>query len=317
MSKAWQNSERGHPIALAAIVWIAVNLGRRSARIVLWPIVAYYYMFAPASRRALVNYRQHLQGRNPRRRDVFKNFYSFAATFLDRIYFFLGQGERFQLDRHGCESLWGYRERKEGCLLLTSHIGSFEALRVIGQQRGHLNLRILMDRRAGNMAYQFLERFDPSQADKVLDTSSQSSTLALRVKEALEAGEMVGIMADRHRRFAGAQTVTCDFLGEKAEFPLSPWVFAAITGAPIMVCFGLYLGGNRYAIHIEDFGRIPKVKRGQRREVLAEYAQRYADRLAYHLHNAPDNWFIFYDFWARNNDQNGSKMNDDSKEANA
>jgi predicted LPLAT superfamily acyltransferase len=38
-------------------------------------------------------------------------------------------------------------------------------------------------------------------------------------------------------------------------------------------------------------------KRGQRNSVVAQLAQRYADRLAVECASAPLQWFNFYPFW--------------------
>jgi predicted LPLAT superfamily acyltransferase len=56
---------------------------------------------------------------------------------------------------------------------------------------------------------------------------------------------------------------------------------------------GLYLGGNRYALHFEpiaDFGASPQ-------EPGAALTA-YVACLERHCRAAPYNWFNFYDFWA-------------------
>jgi len=66
---------------------------------------------------------------------------------------------------------------------------------------------------------------------------------------------------------------------------------------PVVLAFGLYLGGNRYELHFERFPvELPR-DRGLRTAALAEIAQRFADRLAHFARLAPYNWFNLYDFW--------------------
>ena len=64
---------------------------------------------------------------------------------------------------------------------------------------------------------------------------------------------------------------------------------AALLRRPIVLMFGIYLGGNRYEVHYE-----PLPLEGSDVQRLAA---RYAERLAYHARRAPYNWFNFYDFW--------------------
>jgi predicted LPLAT superfamily acyltransferase len=103
----------------------------------------------------------------------------------------------------------------------------------------------------------------------------------LRVRECLERNEIVGLLGDRSLR--SERTGRCDFLGAPASFPLGPLRLAAILDAPVVLFFGLYLGGRRYALHFEPF---------------AGDVAHYAARLEHYCRRAPYNWFNFYDFWA-------------------
>ena len=76
-------------------------------------------------------------------------------------------------------------------------------------------------------------------------------TTALAIKEALDEKALVTLLVDRAR--PGNEVVICDFLGHPAPFPLSPWQLAAALKVPVVLCFGLYRGGNRYDLHFETF----------------------------------------------------------------
>jgi predicted LPLAT superfamily acyltransferase len=73
---------------------------------------------------------------------------------------------------------------------------------------------------------------------------------------------------------------------------------AAALKVPVMLCFGLYRGGNRYDLHFEPFADTVVLDRSNRAASLNAVIQRFADRLAHHARAAPYNWFNFYDFWA-------------------
>jgi predicted LPLAT superfamily acyltransferase len=65
----------------------------------------------------------------------------------------------------------------------------------------------------------------------------------------------------------------------------------------VVLCFGLYRGGNRYDLHFELFAETLTLQRGRREADLQLIVQRYADRLAHHIREEPYNRFNFYDFW--------------------
>ena len=60
---------------------------------------------------------------------------------------------------------------------------------------------------------------------------------------------------------------------------------------------GLYLGGNRYAIHFELLADFSTAARDQRDSVLDVAITRYASLLDKYCRKAPYNWFNFFDFW--------------------
>ena len=74
-------------------------------------------------------------------------------------------------------------------------------------------------------------------------------------------------------------------------------LLASLLKAPVFLFFGLYLGGNRYEIHIEHFADHITLDRGSRESGIQAWTQRYADRLEHYARLAPYNWFNFYDYW--------------------
>jgi predicted LPLAT superfamily acyltransferase len=117
----------------------------------------------------------------------------------------------------------------------------------------------------------------------------------LRVRECLERGEIVGLLGDRALK--SDRTVRCDFLGAPAGFPQGPLLLASILKAPVVLFFGLYLGGRRYALHFEAFADELDIGRRDRGTRLRPWIARYAGRLEHYCRLAPYNWFNFYDFW--------------------
>jgi predicted LPLAT superfamily acyltransferase len=187
--------------------------------------------------------------------------------------------------------------RGRGCLLFVAHFGSAESLRLIAVDQRQLPLSILLDRQHGRMLMQLLEQLNPELASGIIDASQRGPQLVLNLKEALQAGRMVGIMADR--ALPTERSVEVDFLGGRARLPVGPWQLAHALQVPVVLGFGVYLGGNRYRAHFELFSDSLRLPREGRDAALADHAQRYARRLEHHVRQAPYNWFNFYDFWSR------------------
>ena len=117
----------------------------------------------------------------------------------------------------------------------------------------------------------------------------------LRVQAALDTGMVLGVLGDR--TLGGDATVKAPFLGAEAEFPLGPMRLAAMLRRPVLFMSGLYLGGNRYAIHFERLADFSAIERAERDAAVHTAVEAYAACLERHCRNAPYNWFNFFDFW--------------------
>src|SRR6184192_1419818 len=285
--------ERGTPASLRAIAWIAVHLGRPTARLLLHPITAYFVITAHTARRTSYEYLTRIRSRSARWWHVFRHFHCFSATILDRVYLLRGKFERFRVTVHGKEILHRHVETGRGGILLGSHLGSFEMLRALGVMQGSVPLKVLMDTVHNQNITRFFDALNPQIAETVI-APDRTDTL-IRVKESLDTGSFVGILGDRVS--SGDKTTRCQFLGTPATFPAGPVLLAAMMHCPVILFVGLYRGGNRYEIYFEHFADEIVMDRDRRAESIQLWTQRYARRLEHYVRLAPYNWFNFYPFW--------------------
>ena len=285
--------ERGTPSSLRLIAWIAVHIGRRAARLLLYPITLYFVISARAARRVSYEYLKRVRGCPPHWWHVFRHFHCFAATILDRVYLLRGEFKHFDVTLHEKEILHRQIESGKGCILLGSHFGSFEVLRTLGVTQQDFPLKVLMDIAHNQNITRFLDALNHKIASTVI-VPDRPDTL-LRVKESLDAGFLVGMLGDRVS--SGDKTTQCRFFGSPATFPAGPILIAAMMHCPVILFFGLYRGGKRYEIYFEHFADDVILNRDHRAEDIQHWMQRYAERLEHYARLAPYNWFNFYPFW--------------------
>ena len=285
--------ERGTPLSLRAIAWIAIHIGRWGARLLLYPITLYFVITAHAARRTSYEYLKRLCGEPVHWWHVFHHFHCFAATILDRVYLLRGEFERFRVTVHGKEILHRQIESGKGSVLLGSHLGSFEMLRALGVMQRSVPLKVLMDAEHNQNITRFFDALNPTVAGTVI-APDRPDTL-IRVKENLDAGCFIGMLGDRVS--GGDKTTQCEFLSAHATFPAGPVLVAATMRCPVILFFGLYRGGNSYEIHLEHFADEIILDRNHRARDIQLWMQRYAQRLEHYARLAPYNWFNFYPFW--------------------
>jgi predicted LPLAT superfamily acyltransferase len=285
--------ERGTPASLRLIAWIAVHIGRWTTRLLLNPVTLYFVISAGEARRVSYEYLRRLRERPAHWWHVFRHFYCFAATILDRLYLLRGEFEHFDVALYDKEILLRKIESGKGCILLGSHLGSFEVLRALGVTQQNFPLKVLMDTAHNQNITRFLDSLNEKIASTVI-VPDRPDTL-LKVKESLDAGFLVGMLGDRV--LSGDKTTQCQFLGAPATFPAGPVLLAAIMHCPVILFFGLYRGGKRYDIYFEHFAEEISLHRDRRTEDVQHWMQRYAERLEYYARLAPYNWFNFYSLW--------------------
>lgn len=292
---AWLSQrERGSRAAIRALVRVTLALGRRTGRLFLYPICAYFALFSRGTRQASSDYLRRVLRRPPRASDVMRHYHAYASTIHDRVYLRTGRYRHFDVRIEAPPELLADLRHDRGCILLGSHLGSFEILRAAGLAEGAPPVNMLMRVEGAEKVNSVMDALAPDAAPRVIPLGRPESLL--RAQECLERGEIVGFLADRS--LGDERTCGCMFLGVPARFPLGPFLFAGLLRAPVILAFGLYHGGRRYEVHLEPFAERVELDRRDREASLRPWVERYAARLEHHCRSAPYNWFNFYDFWA-------------------
>lgn len=292
---AWKSQpERGTRFMLKFILWLARRAGRRVTRWTLVPTTAYFLLSARAATRASRQYLARIHNQPPTLWQVARHIHSFASVVLDRVMLMIGGVGDIVFEEHrAVEERRATYATRRGSLLFVSHLGSFEALRVVGGDRAPI--KVVLDREHGRALTALLGELKPDLAASIIDASQPGPALALTVRQALDDGYRVGVMVDRAR--AGEKTVSVPFLGSPAPFPAGPWLLASALQARVLLAFCLFRGGNRYEAHFELFSEKLVIARERRAAELAAAVRQYAVRLEHFARLAPYNWFNFYDFW--------------------
>ena len=285
--------ERGHVFVIRCGVRLALALGRPAAWLLLHAVSLYFLAVSPGDRAASRQFLRKALGREPTLGDTFRHFHTFATTILDRVFLLNGQYGGFDVSVHGEEIVAEMLARGEGCLLLGSHIGSFEIVRFMGQKVPGPRVSLVMYEQGTKTLNAALNAINPDLAMRVIALGKLDSMLQL--ERALADGEFVGMLADR--AVEGDSTVSRAFFGAPARFPAGPYRIAAMLKRPIVLMFGIYRGGRRYDIHFETLADFGRVDRAERDNAIEDASRKYVGRLEHYCRLAPYNWFNFYDYW--------------------
>lgn len=283
-----EKAERGSECLIRLIVWLARSMGRSFCRILLYPIVLYFMLADRTARRASFEFIQSVKGRRARMTEVFNHLYHFAATLLDRVYMASNDFKRFEVTIENRYLLDQGLSFGRGCVLLGSHLGSFDLMVLATRFTNPLPLSIMMrvDPRA---RVRRIAGIDDSQL-RIIPLGEVGSFL--RAYDLLKQGEVVAILADR---VEGHSVLPVHFFGQTIMLPTAPYVLAARSGAKLLACFGIYEGANRYRIKFIETGIC--LESHSRGSELQAAVSRYALILEEQAKLYPLNWFNFYPYW--------------------
>jgi predicted LPLAT superfamily acyltransferase len=290
-----QRPEGGGHFALSLIRFIGLHLGRGIARIILYPITIYFFFRRVPERRASRAFLSRISGHRVGNWLVLKHIHRFAGTILDRVFLLSDNFRQFDIRVHGLSVVHDRLRADRGMLVLGSHLGSFEVLRVLSLHPPQVRVKVLMDQSQSPALTALLNALNPQIATTVIDATQDSTAVVLALSEASDSGALIALLGDRAR--PGEATLPCAFFGDNAPFPTAPMLIASILRIPVVLCFGLYRGGNRYDLHFELFSEQQTIPRATRQASLAAALARYAQRLEHYTRIDPYNWFNFYDFW--------------------
>ena len=222
-----------------------------------------------------------------------QNHLIFGQVVLDRFAVLAGNTAQFHLEIENEEGIRQLLDQPGGFIIAGSHIGNFELTgHCIRQSKKRINAVIyggegaVIKQRRSNSFTQNNIRLVPVTEDL--------SHLFI-IKEALEHGEIVTILCDRI--WGSNKTLTVNFLGKEAKFPLGTFLLAAQMQVPVVTIVNTKIRGRHYHSTVQPLpSPDPTLPiRKQSEQIAAAYAKSLEPILRKH----PEQWFNFFDFWER------------------
>ena len=278
-------------------VWIFITalrlLGLRLTYLLVIPVALFFTFFSPDGL-ATIEYHRRILGSPPRwkrRWLLFRHFRSFGIALVDRLAILSGQTRHFSFSFDGEEHLRHAVAEGRGVLVLTAHVGNWEAagqlltrldvpVNVTGFDNESAEVRALLNRHS-KAKFRFLPL-------------TGSPTDAINLLTALRRGEVVAMLGDRAY---GGQSARVPFLGHTASFPIGPYVLAAAAGAPLVQVFNLREPGGHYRFVGFPPRHLELPARDLREDYLLNCAAEFVRDLENFLQRDPLQWYNFYPFW--------------------
>lgn len=288
---SWQGKSRANTAGYKIFVFLIRTFGIRSAYFLLYFVAGYYFLFSRTSSKAIRHFYRHGLGFSRSRSllMLYRNYYVFGQTLIDKVAVMSNATAPFTFDFDGETNLREMVAQKKGGILLSAHMGSWEAA---GHLLKRLNTRINIVMYDGEDAHikKYLEGVVGEKTFNVIYVKNDLSHI-YKISEALSANEIVCVHADRY--LPGNKTLTADFLGMKAQFPEGPFLLALKLKVPITFVFSFKESASHYHFYSTELKYFYKNEKTTMQDILTEYKTSMEKMIKKY----PAQWFNYYDFW--------------------
>ncbi|WP_349815884.1 hypothetical protein [Curvibacter sp. CHRR-16] len=304
-------AERGSALGLRLLMLCQRMLGVRATMAVLYPVVLYFWCTARVPRQASLQFWQRvdaMQGHTVQRGWAarcragwrsYQHMLAFARSGVDKLRAWrdgVPASEVVLADPALWQRLLAQTAQGQGALLIGAHLGNLEMLRAIATREHKVVVNAVVFTEHAVRFNAMLEGAHEGFALNLLQVRSMGADTAILLRQKIEQGELVVIVGDRTPPFDNGRVVKAQFLGQTAAFAQGPMVLAHLLECPVYLFFGLREGASVRVV-LEPFAQQVQLPRAGRDQALAQWVQRYADRLGHYALQYPQQWFNFFDFW--------------------
>jgi predicted LPLAT superfamily acyltransferase len=280
----------GNLIFMKLIAW-----GGLAPAYLLLKFVAYWYSRRDdKTMRVIASFYRQI-GMIPLPDRIYRHVVAFGESLIDGYAFLYRRELPFTYLYEGEEHIQAALQQGNGLILLTAHIGNWEIAGnlLFDRLRTRVNF-IMLDEEREPMRQIFSAAID-NRRIKIIPVSDDPLAMMVKVRKVLADNEILCIPGDR---ISGTEeSRLLPFFGKNARFPAGPFVFGAITGAPIIAVFCVKQRRRRFLLKVYGSISFEGVKRETRNLVVDNAMREYVRILENIVRDYPDQWFNLYDFW--------------------
>lgn len=289
--KSWSGKSKGGKIGYQIFVFLLRHAGLGLAYIVL-RFVALYYFFTPrsSSRFIYLYFRKLGYGKLKSIVSLYRNYFVFGQSLIDKISAMAGFGDRFSFYFEGEENLHQMVKNGKGGILLSAHAGNWE---IAGHYLDRLDttINIVMYDAEYESIKNYLHSITGKRKANII-TIRPDFTHIYQILEALNKNELICMHADRMLN-RNQRTISLPFLGDKACFPYSIFRMIVTFGVPVSFVYAF----REPALHYHFYATKPLIYEGKKDIALDEISRNYVSELESKVRQYPLQWFNYYNFW--------------------
>jgi predicted LPLAT superfamily acyltransferase len=293
-SSGWMERAKGNSIGTRLFISIISAMGVVPAYFILFFASLQYIIFDSKTKNILREFRT-VAGLKCSWTDLFRHFYSFGMSLIDRYAFLITQKSFFTFSTNNEDFIESEIKKGKGVILLGAHFGNWELAGNLLQGRLHTKVNFLMYDAESKETKDALRKTTQNRLINIIFVGNESTDTTIALVNALNRGEIVCLHGDRI--LGGQRFENVDFFGKIARFPTGPFVLSVATGAPVIPIFSVKTGILHYTFTALEPIRFDTVSRNERQGKIHAALVAYVSALESMVRKYPFQWFNYYNFW--------------------
>jgi predicted LPLAT superfamily acyltransferase len=285
----WDGKSKGTVLGYKIFVFFIQKLGVKFAYLILNFVAFYYFIFLKKSNASIFYYFRKRLGYSylKSKKMVFKSYYTFGQTIIDKIAIGAGLHDKFTYHHDGKEFLFTLLEQRKGGVLISAHIGNFAiAEYFFSELELNFKINLVITDLEHSTIKEYLESVTEKPKINFIIIGDDLSHL-FEINSALIRNELVCFTGDRY--FEGVKSLSQKILGKEALFPAGPFLIASRLKVPVAFVYVM----KEPNLHYHLYTREAKAKHRDEKGLLKEYTESVEGMVKKY----PLQWFNYFDFW--------------------
>lgn len=224
---------------------------------------------------------------------VFRTIWTFSWCLTER-YERLATRRPFEIEIEGEETWNAFGRAPEGFVLLTAHLGAWEAGSMVPSAALGRPVHVVRESETDPRAQEFLsDLIRRAGGEGYITHFAEDPHLGMALLDALRRGEIVALQGDRPR--TSGRTCEARLFGRPYALPVGPAALARAAGVPLLPVFIVRQGRRHYRCLIQEPIRVGA--EGDRQAEINAALERFTAALEGAIRRTPHQWFCFRRLW--------------------
>src|SRR5690606_5464956 len=218
---------------------------------------------------------------------IYKNYYVFGQTILDKVAISSGSRNKFTYHFDGIDYLRQTLADNKGGILISAHLGNFEIAEFfLDELDSDASIYLLTTDAEHRAIKEYLEQYIRKSKTKFIILRDDLSHI-FEINAALAKNQMVCMTGDRYA--AASKLLSAPLLGENAQFPAGPFLLGSRLNVPVLFVYVMKETNKHYHL----YARKADFKNRDAQGLL----KNYIDSMEWIIKQYPLQWFNYFDFW--------------------